>query len=194
MDNPVNALVYRSGHRMAALALAVFAVCSTLGLAGCSTAAPSNVTAVEDFEIERYLGTWHEIARLDHRFERGLTKVTATYSRRDDGGVRVINRGYDEAADEWKQAEGRAYFRGDPTIGSLKVSFFGPFYGGYHIFALDHPDYEWALVSGQRRDYLWILARSPHLDRAITAKLVDKARAAGFAVDELIWLSQESKP
>ena len=165
-----------------------------LVLAGCSTAPPRGVEPVTGFDLERYLGTWHEIARLDHRFERGLTEVTAEYSRRDDGGVRVINRGYDAAADRWKQAEGRAYFRGDEDVGSLKVSFFGPFYGGYHIIALDKADYQWALVCGQSRRYLWILARQSRLEPEVSGPLIEQAREAGFDVDALIWLSAESRP
>ena len=104
-------------------------------LAGC-TGVPEGVQPVTGFELERYLGTWYEIARLDHPFERGLSRVTAEYSRRDDGGVRVVNRGYAAADGRWNQVEGKAYFVESPDLGRLKVSFFGPFYGGYNIFAL----------------------------------------------------------
>ena len=153
-------------------------------LAAC-TSVPDGVEPVRGFDLERYLGRWHEIARLDHSFERGLSRVTADYSRRDDGGVRVLNRGYDAAKGAWKEAEGRAYPIGDIDVASLKVSFFGPFYGGYHVIALD-PDYRWALVAGPSRDYLWILAREPQLDPAIYARLVAQAAADGFPVDGLI--------
>ena len=153
-------------------------------LAAC-TSVPDGVEPVRGFDLERYLGRWHEIARLDHSFERGLSRVTADYSRRDDGGVRVLNRGYDAAKGAWKEAEGRAYRIGDIDVASLKVSFFGPFYGGYHVIALD-PDYRWALVAGPSRDYLWILAREPQLDAAIYARLVAQAAASGFPVDGLI--------
>jgi apolipoprotein D and lipocalin family protein len=153
-------------------------------LAAC-TSVPDGVEPVRGFDLERYLGRWHEIARLDHSFERGLSRVTADYSRRDDGGVRVLNRGYDAAKGAWKEAEGRAYRIGDIDVASLKVSFFGPFYGGYHVIALD-PDYRWALVAGPSRDYLWILAREPQLDAAIYARLVAQAAADGFPVDGLI--------
>ena len=153
-------------------------------LAAC-TSVPDGVEPVRGFDLERYLGRWHEIARLDHSFERGLSRVTADYSRRDDGGVRVLNRGYDAAKGAWKEAEGRAYPIGDIDVASLKVSFFGPFYGGYHVIALD-PDYRWALVAGPSRDYLWILAREPQLDAAIYARLVAQAAASGFPVDGLI--------
>jgi apolipoprotein D and lipocalin family protein len=146
------------------------------------------VQAVEDFELQNYLGTWYEIARLDHRFERGLSSVTATYSLRDDGGVKVVNRGYDADAAEWDEVVGKAYFIGDTDVGRLKVSFFGPFYGAYNVVALDRQDYRYSLVVGPNRSYLWILARSPDLDRAIVQRLVDKAEQLGFATDELIFV------
>ncbi len=158
-------------------------------LAACSTSIPRGMSAVANFDIERYLGTWYEIARLDHSFERGLSDVTAQYSLNDDGTVKVINRGYDAAKGEWKEAEGRARFIGDPDVGSLKVSFFGPFYGGYHVVALDREDYAWAMVVGPNRDYLWILAREPELPDALYERLVAQAAEDGFAVDELIRVS-----
>lgn len=156
------------------------------GLSGC-TGLPEGVRPVAGFELERYLGTWYEIARLDHRFERGLSEVTATYSPRPDGGIDVLNRGYESAEGEWREARGRAYFLGEPQVASLKVSFFGPFYGGYHVLALD-PDYGWALVSGPSRDYLWILARRPELPAEVTGALVDQARALGYPVEGLIFV------
>ena len=147
---------------------------------------PEGVTPVTGFALERYLGTWYEIARLDHSFERGLSNVTATYERAGDGGVRVINRGYNVAEGEWEKAEGIAYFTGEPNVGSLKVSFFGPFYGGYHVIALDREDYRWAMVSGPSRDYLWILARELEMHEEVYRRLVDQARGLGFPVEELI--------
>lgn len=166
------------------------AALATLLLLGACTGVPGGVEPVSGFELERYLGTWYEIARLDHRFERGLTRVTATYSRRDDGGVTVVNRGYDAAAGEWSEAVGRAYPIGEPGAGRLKVSFFGPFYGGYNIVALD-PDYRFAMVSGPTRDYLWILARTPSLAAPLLQRLVDQAAALGFPVGSLIYVDQQ---
>ncbi len=156
-----------------------------LVLSGC-TGHPEGVQPVSGFELERYLGTWHEIARLDHAFERGLTDVTAHYRRRDDGGIDVVNRGYDPDKGDWTEARGRAYFIGDADVASLKVSFFGPFYGGYHVFALD-PEYRWAMVAGPSREYLWILARQPELPPAVLNELLARARRAGFATDALIY-------
>ena len=98
---------------------------------------PENVSPVTGFDIDRYLGTWYEIARLDHSFERGLESVTADYSYRDDGGIKVVNRGFDPAKNKWKETIGKAYFIDDSSIGRLKVSFWGPFYGAYNIIDLD---------------------------------------------------------
>lgn len=152
---------------------------------GC-TGVPDGVQTVRDFELERYLGTWYEIARLDHRFERGMSNVTANYSKRDDGGVAVVNRGFKVAAGEWDEATGKAYFVGASDVGELKVSFFGPFYGGYNIIELDQEGYQYSLVAGPDRNYLWILARSPDLDAEILAALIAKAKDLGFPTDELI--------
>ena len=148
---------------------------------------PKGVQPVNGFDLGRYLGVWHEIARLDHSFERGLTKVTAEYSMRDDGGVKVLNKGFDKEKNKWKEAEGRAYFIGDKSVGSLKVSFFRPFYGGYNIIELDKENYQYALVAGPSRSYLWILARDPALPSATIEKLVLKARELGFETDKLIF-------
>lgn len=154
---------------------------------GC-TGIPENVSPVENFDIQRYLGTWYEIARLDHSFERGLSRVSAEYSLRDDGGIRVINRGFDAGKDRWKQAEGKAYFIDSPTTGRLKVSFFGPFYGAYNIIELDRDHYRYALVCGLDTSYLWILSRTPRLDPDILDRLVSKAGSYGFDTSELIYV------
>jgi apolipoprotein D and lipocalin family protein len=164
---------------------ALLSLLLVLALAGC-TGVPKGIQPVSGFELERYLGTWHEVARLDHRFERGLSDVTAKYSRRDDGGIDVLNRGYDASRKQWREARGRAYFTQSANLGSLKVSFFGPFYGGYHVFALD-PDYQWAMIAGPSRDYLWILARQPALPQETLARLIGTAREAGFDTDALIF-------
>ena len=155
------------------------------------TFAPEGITPVSGFEVDRYLGTWYEIARFDHRFERGLTDVTATYALREDGGVEVINRGYDTEESEWKEARGKAFFTGDPSVGQLKVTFFWPFYGGYNIIELDREDYGWALVCGPKMTYLWILARTPSLDGNILNRLIARARELGFDTDRLLYVSHE---
>lgn len=153
--------------------------------------APEGTEVVTGFELDRYLGTWYEIARFDHRFERGMTNITANYSLRDDGGVKVLNRGYKTEKGAWDDAEGKAYFVGEPDVGQLKVSFFGPFYGGYNILELDQENYQYALVAGPDRDYLWILARTPELPEATLNMLVEKARSLDFPVDELIYVPHD---
>ncbi|MBP8215301.1 MAG: lipocalin family protein [Propionivibrio sp.] len=169
----------------------ILALILTLTLAACSTAPPDGVRPVTSFDIDRYLGRWYEIARLDHSFERGMSDVSATYQLQDDGSVKVINRGYDTQRQAWKEAIGRAVFIGDSHTASLKVSFFGPFYGGYHVIALDQQSYRWALVAGPDRDYLWILARDKTLPADIREQLVSQARRLGFATDQLIWVEQK---
>ncbi|WP_114192049.1 outer membrane lipoprotein Blc [Edaphovirga cremea] len=155
----------------------------------CSVKPPPDVEVVNNFEVKRYLGIWYEIARLDHRFERGLDHVTANYSTRDDGGIRVINRGFNVKKQEWEQSEGKGYFIGSPAQASLKVSFFGPFYGGYNVIELDK-EYRYALVCGPNKDYLWILSRTPTLDEGTREKLLETARKYGFDTDKLIWVNQ----
>jgi apolipoprotein D and lipocalin family protein len=145
------------------------------------------VNVVSPFDLQRYLGTWFEMARLDHRFERGLSRVSATYSLNADGSMKVLNRGYNREKGAWSEAEGRALFTGDANTGSLKVSFFGPFYGGYHVIALD-PGYRWAMVIGPDPSYLWILAREPRLATDVRADLSRRATAAGVNTAELIWV------
>ena len=95
----------------------------------------------------------------------------------------------DNRAGAWKDVEGRAYFTGEPTVGSLKVSFFGPFYGGYNVIRLDD-DYQYALVSGPNRDYLWILSRTPTIPAAVKQDYLNTARELGFDVDRLVWIRQ----
>jgi apolipoprotein D and lipocalin family protein len=162
-------------------------------LAGC-TSLPPGAVPVSQFELQRYLGRWYEIARLDHSFERGLSHVSAEYSLRDDGGVRVINRGYSAASKEWKQAEGKAYFVGKPDSGHLKVSFFGPFYGTYAVLELDQAGYQYSLVSGPDRSYLWILARTPTLPPEVQERLLAKAAALGFDTRQLLFVTHQPPP
>ena len=156
---------------------------------GC-TGLPEGVDPVEGFELDRYLGKWYEIARLDHSFERGLDKVTAEYSMRDDGGVKIVNRGYSRKDAEWDEAEGKGYFVRGGDEGYLKVSFFGPFYGSYVIFELDEENYSYAFVAGPDKSYLWFLSRTPTVDGDLVRKFIDKAGEVGFDTDELIMVDQ----
>lgn len=168
----------------------VIAVSSVLS-AGC-TGIPSGARVVDHFDSQRYLGTWHEIARLDHRFERGLTHVSATYTPRDDGGVDVNNRGYDPKSGRWKSIKGRAYFLDAADKGRLKVTFFWPFYGAYNVIALDRESYSFALVCGPSKDYLWILARDKTLPAPVLSGLTSEAKRLGFSTDQLIYVPQDS--
>ena len=156
-------------------------------LTGC-VGIPDAVSPVTGFQLERYLGKWYEIARLDHSFERGLTRVTAEYSLRSDGGVRVLNRGYSASEKAWKEAEGKAYFVRTADQGYLKVSFFGPFYGSYVVFELDRENYQYALVCGPNKSYLWMLARSPEVPDTLKKTLTEKAAALGFDTSQLIFV------
>ena len=153
---------------------------------------PNSVTPISDFELQRYLGTWYEIARLDHSFERGLEQVSAEYSLRDDGGVKVVNRGYSAAKQEWKQAVGKAFFVGEPQTGHLKVSFFGPFYGSYIIFELDE-DYQYAFISGPNLKYLWFLSRTKTVEPKLLEHFIHRAKSLGFNTENLIFVNQISK-
>ncbi len=152
---------------------------------------PDKLTPVNDFNLEAYLGKWYEIARLDHSFERGLSQVTAEYSLRKDGGVKVVNRGYSLANNEWKEAEGKAYLVDDENQGYLKVSFFGPFYGSYIIFELEKKDYEYAFVSGPNTDYLWLLSRTPKVSDSVKADFEARAKEYGFNTEQLIYVDQK---
>lgn len=170
--------------------LMIATVTAALLLSACSSPTPPDgVTVVQNFNTQRYLGRWYEIARFDHRFESGLEKVTATYSLRNDGGLTVINRGYNPQRDMWQQSTGVAYFTGNPNTAALKVSFFGPFYGGYNIIALDD-EYRYALVCGPDRDYLWLLSRTPTLPAEVKQQMLDIASRQGFAVEQLLWINQ----
>jgi apolipoprotein D and lipocalin family protein len=160
-----------------------------LGLAGCSTAPPPGLVAVTPFDVNRYAGKWYEIARMDHSFERGLSDVSATYRLQPDGSVQVVNRGFDTARKDWKEAVGKALFTGDSNRGALKVSFFGPFYGGYNVVALD-PDYRWSLVVGPDLGYVWILARDKQLTPEVREQVLAQARKSGIALEQLIWVAQ----
>lgn len=162
----------------------------TLCLGGC-LGMPKSVTPINDFKLNRYLGKWYEIARLDHSFERGLEQVTAEYSLREDGGVSVTNRGFLPAENKWKEATGKAFFVEEPTTGYLKVSFFGPFYGSYVIFELDKENYQYAFVSGPDTSYLWLLSRTPTVDQQLLDRFVARANELGFAPDQLIYVPQK---
>ena len=169
--------------------LGAAAMLSVLALSACATRVPAGVQPV-DFDVDRYAGRWYEVARIDHFFEKGLVRTSADYSRNADGTIKVINRGFDPARQRWKESVGKARFVGEPSEAALKVSFFGPFYGGYNVVALD-PQYQWAMVVGSSLDYFWILSRTPTLAQDVKDKLMDQARALGVDEQQVLWVLQD---
>jgi apolipoprotein D and lipocalin family protein len=159
-------------------------------LSGC-VGIPEGIKPVENFQLDRYLGQWYEIARLDHSFERGLSKVTADYSLREDGGINVVNRGFLAKNNAWQEALGKAYFVNDTNEGYLKVSFFGPFYGSYIVFELDAVGYQYAFISGPDKDYLWLLARTPTVKPEVIGKFISMSKSSGFDTSALIFVNQQ---
>ncbi len=162
-----------------------------VGLSGC-VSIPDNAKAVKPFDVKQFTGKWYEIARLDYRFEKDLENVTAEYGMRPDGLISVLNRGYDVKKGKWQQVEGKAKFAGDEDEGRLKVSFFGPFYAGYNVIALD-PDYRYALVVGKSTEYLWLLSRETTMPDDVRDKYVAMARALGCDTSKLVWVDQKPR-
>lgn len=176
------------GHKGWTLVIGATAMMAILALTACTTPrTPSGIQPVTQFDVDRYMGYWYEVARFENFFERGLIRPTAQYSRNDDGTVKVVNRGYDPLRKAWKEAEGTARFVGNPSKAALKVSFFGPFYGGYNVVALDE-NYQWAMVVGSSKDYLWILSRTPELPWHVREHLMERARSMGLDVGKILWM------
>lgn len=178
-----------ANSRLQRVTMLIFLLLAAALTSAC-TGLPDGIEPVSDFDADRYLGKWYEIARLDHSFERGLSRVTAEYSLRDDGGIRVINRGYNTASGEWEQADGKAFFVRSRDEGYLKVSFFGPFYGAYVVFGLDQDEYQYSFVSGPDRSYLWLLARTPTIEKHVMDRFVANATELGFPTEGLIIVDQ----
>lgn len=153
---------------------------------------PRGATAVQHFDKKKYLGKWYEIARLDFKFERNLNNTTAEYSINPDGTIKVVNKGYNTKTNEWKTAIGKAKFVKDENVGMLKVSFFGPFYSGYNVIAIDK-DYQYALVAGKNLSYLWILSRKPTIPADVKKNYMELAKSIGYKTEELVWVKQEAK-
>ena len=149
---------------------------------------PDGVTAVQNFNKDKYLGKWYEIARFDFRFERNLDNTTAQYSINPDGSIKVLNQGYNYVKKEWDSAEGKAKFIGSESEARLKVSFFGPFYAGYNVVAIDE-NYQNALIYGNSTEYMWILSRNKTIDEATKKRFIEKAKKDGFDVSKLIWVN-----
>jgi apolipoprotein D and lipocalin family protein len=156
------------------------------------TTIPKRATAVKSFDKEKYLGKWYEIARLDFKFERNLNNTTAEYSVRKDGKIKVDNNGYSVKTKTWKQAIGKAKFVGDENIAKLKVSFFGPFYSGYNVVAIDK-EYKYALIFGKDTSYMWILSRETTIPEKIKNEYLKIAKEVGYNTEELIWVEHKIK-
>ncbi|PWN63984.1 lipocalin family protein [Chryseobacterium viscerum] len=166
-----------------------FLTCTLLSvLIGCSSM-PEKAEAVKNFDVNRYLGTWYEIARFDYRFEKDLDNAMAQYSLNKDGSVKVVNSGFNFKKNKWVSVDGTAKFRGDKKTAALKVSFFGPFYAGYNVVGLE--DYKYALVAGKDLDYLWILSREKTIPENIKEQFISKAREIGYDTSKLIWVNQD---
>lgn len=172
-----------------ATAMALVITGAAVALPGCAVSVPQGVQPVSGFDASKYMGTWYELARIDHRFEKGLTQVSATYSLNADGSVTVLNRGYDPAKQAWREAQGKARFLGQADEAALKVSFFGPFYGGYNVVSLDD-QYQTALVIGSSLDYMWILSRSKTIPEAQRQALLQKAQSLGVDLGQVIRVEQ----
>lgn len=150
---------------------------------------PQGVQALTPFDPEKYLGTWYEIARFDFMFEKKLSHVTASYSLNDDGSIKVINRGFNVKTGKWEKAEGKAVFVEGDRVGMLKVSFFGPFYSGYNVVAIEG-DYRYALVFGRNLSYIWLLSREKTMPKEVEKKFLEMAEQAGYDISSLIWTEQ----
>ncbi len=148
---------------------------------------PKGAEPVSPFDSVKYLGTWYEIARLDFKFERGLNNTTANYSMREDGKIKVLNKGYRYAESKWEESVGKAKFSGDANVGALKVSFFGPFYASYNVIDID-PEYKYALVVGKNTKYMWILSRTKYIPNDIRDRFLAKSKSLGYNNSDLIWV------
>lgn len=164
---------------------------SLLLLSSCASI-PKNTKPIDHFEVERYLGKWFEIARFDYRFEKNLNNVTAKYSFNNNGTIKVQNRGYDYVNNKWKTAIGKAKFRGDKNTAALKVSFFGPFYSGYNVIAIDK-NYQYAMIAGKNLKYLWILSRTRKIPEEIKQDYLKKAQDLGYNTSKLIWVEHDKE-
>lgn len=170
--------------------LGLLAIAGTFFYANRNPRIPSGIHPVKDFNIDRYLGKWYEVARIDHSFEKGLQRTQAEYSRLSSGNILVTNRGYNPQRNEWRIAYGKAQPTISADIAALKVSFFGPFYSGYNVVALDD-EYRWAMVVGSTLDYFWILSRTPSLPQGVQERLMHQAQQLGVDIHKVLWVHQD---
>ncbi|MCY0977699.1 lipocalin family protein [Chryseobacterium wangxinyae] len=166
------------------LSLGIFGL---LVLSSCSVGITKGATAVKNFDSDKYLGKWYEIARFDYKFERNLDNVTADYSLNPDGSIKVQNRGYNYVKKEWKESIGEAKFVNEKTEARLKVSFFKPIWAGYNVIDIDD-NYQNALVVGNSTKYIWILSRNKEIPKSIRERFLAKAQKLGYKTEDLIWV------
>lgn len=162
-----------------------FMALAAMFFSACDATEIDNST-VKAVDLNRYLGSWYEIAKYNHVFERGLDYAMANYTLREDGKIDVLNTGIKDG--RAKDAKGIAKTTNIP--GLLKVSFFGPFYSDYRIMMLD-ADYQYVLVGGSNDKYLWILSRTPQLDDATKTLILAEANRRGYDTSKLIWVKQQ---
>lgn len=174
----------------AALAVGAGAIAYLAWMALRTPPRPASVQPVGNFDVSRYLGRWYEVARIDQRFEKGLVRTRAEYSLAPNGSVQVVNRGFDPRRNRWEEARGKAQFISSSDEAALKVSFFGPFYAGYHVVALDE-QYRWAMVVGSSLDAFWILSRTPVLPSGVRQHLLSQAQQIGIDLDRILWVMQD---
>ncbi|HET6559271.1 MAG TPA: lipocalin family protein [Prolixibacteraceae bacterium] len=147
-------------------------------------------STVKELDINRYMGTWYESARFPHSFEKNLVGVTATYSLRENGKIKVVNEGYKKTLDgKQSSAEGKAKIPDKDEPGKLKVAFFWNFYSDYYVLELDK-DYQWVMIGSSSDKYFWILSRTPQMDPDTYNMLLSNARRRGYKLDKLIKVPQ----
>lgn len=168
------------------LSLVAIVISACFLFSGCAKI-PKNAQAVSPFDAEKYMGKWYEIARLDFKFEKDLNNTTAQYTFKEDESIAVLNRGFNVKKNEWQEADGKAKFVGDKNVAELKVTFFGPFYSGYNVIAIDQ-DYENALVIGESLKYMWILSRNKTISDSIKTDFLNRASDIGYKVEDLVWV------
>src|SRR5574344_602985 len=167
----------------------LIACVSALLLNACAVM-PEGAKPITSFQKEKYLGKWYEIARLDFKYEKDLNNTTAEYSVNDDGTIKVLNKGYNTVKAEWTESIGTAKFVGEDNVAMLKVSFFGPFYAGYNVIAIDK-EYKYALVAGRNLKYLWILSREDSIPDQIKNEYLKLAKQIGYNTNNLIWVEHD---
>lgn len=162
-------------------------ICTLVGMGGCrsnSDGAVIDNRTVQTFDVARFMGKWYEIARYDHRFEEGMTRVSATYTLLDDGRIEVLNSGYKDG--KYKEIKGKAKQPNPADPGKLKVSFFLWFYSDYYALILD-PEYRYVVIGSSSDKYLWIMSRQPDLAEDVIRDLLDQLRERGYDAAKLVY-------